>query len=85
MTSSQIKRILSGAGIDYSGITQIPQLRTIFVNTPQGIDTYKDFIYFDFTNGIIKIKKYLAELAAGRIGACEYGDDTFTWLKASIM
>ena len=84
MTAAKIKRILNGAKIDYSGITQIPQLRTIYLASNQGIDYRRDFIYFDFANEMIKIKKYTPKRAAGRIGKCSFGDETHTWIIGNI-
>lgn len=84
MTAEKIKRILNGANIDYSGVVQIPELRTILLASNQGIDSRRDFIYFDFTNEMIKIKKYQPKRAAGKIGPCEI-DDTKTFISGSVL
>ena len=63
MTTSEIKRVLSGIGVntssDSTGYIQIPELKYINMMSDgnQVIDYYTDFLNFDFKNNILRIKE----------------------------
>jgi len=57
MTAANVKRIIDGLDIDSYIDVQTPELRTICMTTNYGIDPERDFITFDFSHSLIKIKK----------------------------
>ena len=70
MTAANVQRILEGLGYTSFSDIQTPEIRTIFLTTNQGINPDRDFITFDFTNSLIKIKQ--AEVRVNQNGEKTY-------------
>lgn len=58
MTFAQVKRIFEGAGYSTTGVIQTPLIKTLVFTTNQGIDYHRDFLSFDETLNLLKIKQY---------------------------
>lgn len=71
MTSTKMKRILTGIGITKFENAQTPEIKTICMSTNQGINPHRDFMTFDFDNELIKIKQRQLKIA-------ENGDYIYT-------
>lgn len=67
MTETQIKRICSSLGVVENEFIQVPLLRTILMETNQGIEYHQDFIKVNTHENFIEIKQYHPIIKSGLI------------------
>lgn len=66
MKASQIKRILSGLGYSENERNQFPEFKNLVFSTNHYLNYKEDFVNFNNTEGLIKIKRYRNKIINGR-------------------